>query len=403
MNVTERFLRYVSYDTQSEETSKTVPSTLKQRRLAEVLRAELTELGMERVVLDRYGRVYGHLPATPGCEERPGIGLIAHMDTAAEASGANVRPRIVDYQGGDIQLNETTVMSPADFPSLKRYVGCHLIVTDGTTLLGADDKAGIAEIVAAMDYLVSHPEVPHGPVAVAFTADEEIGRGADHFDYDAFEVRQAYTVDGGEVGEIEDETFNAASAGVLVYGRSVHTGSAKNQMKNAAVLLTEFLGMLPPAERPEHTEGHEGFFHILNMKGDCEHAMANLLVRDHDREKFEARKAYLQNVTDFLNVKYGEGTFALRCQDVYYNMKEYLAGHMDLIENAKTAFRRAGVEPFVTAIRGGTDGARLSEEGVPCPNLSTGGANFHGRFEYIPVESMEKMVKMLVELVRCDA
>lgn len=403
MDVTERFLRYVSYDTQSDETSDTAPSTAKQLLLAEVLRAELEELGLRRVVLDRYGRVYGHLPATPGCEERPGIGLIAHMDTAEEASGANVRPRIVDYQGGEIRLNDTTVMTPAEFPSLNRYVGCQLIVTDGTTLLGADDKAGVAEIVSAMAYLVSHPEVPHGPVAVAFTADEEIGRGAEHFDYDAFEVREAYTVDGGELGEIEDETFNAASAGVLVHGRSVHPGSAKNQMKNAALLLTEFLGLLPPAERPEHTEGREGFFHVVNLKGDCEHAMANLLVRDHDREKFEARKAYLRSVTDFLNAKYGEGTFELRCQDVYYNMKEYLAGHMDLVEKAKAAFLRAGVTPYVMAVRGGTDGARLSEEGVPCPNLSTGGVNFHGRFEYIPVESMEKMVRMLVELVRCDA
>lgn len=403
MNVTERFLRYVTYDTQSDEASLAVPSTAKQLRLAGVLRQELEELGLQDVALDRYGRVYGRLPASPGCEELPGLGLIAHMDTASEASGANVTPRIVEYQGGEILLNQEKgiVLSPEEFPSLNRYVGCHLIVTDGTTLLGADDKAGVAEIISALDWLIAHPEVKHCPVSVAFTPDEEIGRGADWFDFDRFGVPAAYTVDGGELGELEYENFNAATAGVLVRGRSVHPGSAKNQMKNASLLLMEFLGMLPPAERPEHTEGYEGFYHVLNLKGETEQAMANLLIRDHDRASFEGRKAYLRSVTEYLNEKYGEGTFTLRCQDTYYNMSEYLAPHMELIEGAKAAFRRAGVEPVVTPIRGGTDGARLSAQGLPCPNLSTGGANFHGRYEYIPVESMEKMVETLVALVTC--
>lgn len=404
MNIVERFLHYVSFDTQSSEDSAAVPSTAKQLVLAEVLRRELEQLGLTNVKLDEYGRVYGILPATPDRAGLPGLGLIAHMDTAGEASGANVKPRIVEYQGGDILLNEAggIVMSPEDFPSLNRYVGQHLIVTDGTTLLGADDKAGVAEIVTAVEYFVEHPEVSHRAVYVAFTPDEEIGNGADHFDHDYFQVPGAYTVDGGELGGLEYENFNGANAGLIVHGRSIHPGEAKDKMVNAVLLLTEFIQMLPPAETPAHTEGYEGFYHVGNVKGDTTSAMLNLLIRDHDRERFEARKQFLEDTADFLNRKYGEGHFELKIRDSYYNMKDMIEPHMELIENAKTAFLAAGVQPQVVPIRGGTDGARLSYEGLPCPNLSTGGVNFHGVYEYIPVESLEKMVQVLVNLVKAD-
>lgn len=404
MNVTERFLHYVSFDTQSSEDSASVPSTAKQLVLAEALRRELEQLGLADVKLDEYGRVYGVLPATADCAGLPGLGLIAHMDTAGEASGANVKPRIVAYQGGDILLNEDTgmVLSPEDFPSLERYVGQHLIVTDGTTLLGADDKAGVAEIVTAVEYLTEHPEVSHRAVYVAFTPDEEIGRGADHFDHDYFQVPGAYTVDGGELGELEYENFNGANAGVIVHGRNIHPGEAKGKMVNAALLLSELIQMLPSVETPAHTEGYEGFYHVGNIKGDANSAMLNLLIRDHDRERFEARKQFLRDTVDFLNRKYGEGRFELKIRDSYYNMKAMIEPHMELIENAEQAFLSAGVQPRVVPIRGGTDGARLSYEGLPCPNLSTGGVNFHGFYEYIPVESMEKMVQVLLNLVKAD-
>ncbi|MCD8366832.1 MAG: peptidase T [Clostridiales bacterium] len=404
MTVCERFLRYVSFDTQSNGESQTVPSTAKQLVLAEELRRELAELGLEDVKLDEYGRVYGRLPATAGCEALPGLGLIAHMDTAGEESGANVKPRIVDYQGGDIVLNEALgiVLSPREFPSLNRYVGKHLIVTDGTTLLGADDKAGVAEIISAVAWLVEHPEVAHRAVYVAFTPDEEIGRGPDHFDFDTFQVPCAYTVDGGELGGLEYENFNAAAAKVTIRGRSIHPGAAKNKMVNAVLLASELIQMLPPAETPAHTEGYEGFYHVGGVKGDTSSATVWMIIRDHDRASFEARKAYLEQVVAFLNAKYGEERFTLELRDSYYNMKSCIEPHMELIEQARQAFLDAGVEPCVVPIRGGTDGARLSYEGLPCPNLSVGGVNYHGLYEYIPVESMEAMVQVLVNLVQAD-
>ncbi len=404
VNVCERFLRYVSFDTQSDGESQTVPSTAKQLALAEALRQELAELGLDDVKLDAYGRVYGRLPATPGCEDLPGLGLIAHMDTAAEESGANVKPRIVDYQGGDIVLNERLgiVLSPREFPSLTRYVGNHLIVTDGTTLLGSDDKAGVAEIVSALACLVEHPDLAHRAVYVAFTPDEEIGRGPEHFDFNYFQVPYAYTVDGGELGGLEYENFNAASAKITVRGRSIHPGSAKNKMVNAVLLATELIQMLPPAETPAHTEGYEGFYHVGGIKGDTSSATVGLIIRDHDRASFEARKAFLEQVVAFLNAKYGEERFTLTLRDSYYNMKSCIEPHMELIEQAKRAFLEAGVQPCTVPIRGGTDGAQLSYQGLPCPNLSVGGVNYHGLYEYIPVESMEAMVRVLVNLVRAD-
>ncbi len=404
MTVCERFLRYVSFDTQSDGESQTVPSTAKQLALAQELRQELAALGLEDVKVDEFGRVYGHLSATPGCEELPGLGLIAHMDTAGEESGANVKPRIVDYQGGDIVLNEALgiVLSPREFPSLNRYVGNHLIVTDGSTLLGADDKAGVAEIVSAVAWLAEHPEAAHRAVYVAFTPDEEIGRGADHFDFDYFQVPYAYTVDGGELGGLEYENFNAAAAKITIRGRSIHPGAAKNKMVNAVLLASELIQMLPPAETPAHTEGYEGFYHVGSIKGDTSSATVRMIIRDHDRASFEARKAYLEQVVAFLNAKYGEERFTLELRDSYYNMKSCIEPHMELIERAEQAFLDAGVQPCTVPIRGGTDGARLSYEGLPCPNLSVGGVNYHGLYEYIPVESMEAMVQVLVNLVRAD-
>ncbi len=400
MDIIERFLKYVSFDTQSDESSETVPSSAKQKVLGEQLVRELSALGLCDAVMDKMGYVYAHLPATSGCEDKPVLGLIAHMDTAPDASGANVRPRIVRYSGGDIPLDGGEIIRTSLFPFLARYIGQELIVTDGKTLLGADDKAGIAEIVAACAYLAEHPEIPHGRIAVGFTPDEEIGCGADHFDLARFGADFAYTVDGGELGEIEYENFNAAAATVTVHGVNIHPGSAKNRMKNAVLLANQFVSMLPPAETPAHTEGYEGFFHVSDLCASETEAKISMIVRDHDREKFEARKAFLTRLCAYLNGEWGEGSFVLDLRDSYYNMKEKILPHMELIENAKAAMLAYGVEPVVVPIRGGTDGARLSYEGLPCPNLSTGGANFHGVHELIPVESMRKMVEVLVELVR---
>ena len=399
MNVTERFLRYVSYDTQSSEDSDTVPTTEKQKVLGAALAQELSELGLHGARMDEYGYVYGWLPATVGCEGVPCVGLIAHMDTAPSAPGANVNPRVVRYEGGDIPLSDSVTMRASEFPSLARYVGQDLIVTDGTTLLGADDKAGVAEIFTAVEYLAAHPELPHGRIAVAITPDEEVGSGADHFDVEGFGAAAAYTVDGGELGELEYENFNAASAKVTVRGFNIHPGSAKDKMRNASLMAMEFVGMLPPAETPAHTEGYEGFYHLHDMKGSETEAELHYILRDHDRARFEARKEYLGRAADYLNAKYGAGTVELVLKDSYYNMKAQIEPHMYLIHRARAAFAKVGVEAVEVPIRGGTDGARLSYMGLPCPNLSTGGANFHGIMEYIPVQSMEKMVQVLVELV----
>ena len=397
MTVKERFLHYVSFYTTSDENSDTVPSTARQKALGQFIAEELNAMGVA-AEMDAMGYVYGWLPPTPDRADEPAIGLIAHMDTAPDAPGDNIHPRSVLYQGGDIPLSDTEAIRAKDFECLSRYVGQELIVTDGATLLGADDKAGVAEIVTAVAYLTEHPAVSHRGVAVCFTPDEEIGRGADHFDYQKFRAPFAYTVDGGALGEIEYENFNAASVKVAVRGVNIHPGSAKNKMKNAALLACEFVNRLPPAETPAHTEGYEGFYHLTDISGCEMNAEVRLIIRDHDREKFEARKAFVENLCAYLNTVYGAGTFTPEIKDSYYNMKEKILPHFHLIEAAEEAMRKAGAEPVTVPIRGGTDGARLSYEGLPCPNLSTGGENFHGVHEFVSVPAMETMVKVLVNL-----
>ena len=401
MNAIDRFLRYVTYDTQSAEGSDTCPSTEKQKVLGQALADELGQLGLYNAHLDEHGYVYAWLPATPGCEGVPCIGLVAHMDTSPDAPGANVKPRIVRYEGGDLVLNEEKgiVMKAADFESLAKYQGQDLIVTDGTTLLGADDKAGVAEIVSAVAHLVAHPEIRHGRIAVCITPDEEVGQGADRFDVEGFGAAVAYTVDGGELGEIEYENFNAANAGIFVHGVNIHPGSAKNKMKNALLIALEYASMLPPAQTPGHTEGYEGFYHLHDMKGNETEAELHYLIRDHDKAKFQAKKDFLAKIADFLNGKYGPGTVEVAVKDSYYNMKELIEPHMYLILRARAAMEAAGVTPITVPIRGGTDGARLSYMGLPCPNLSTGGLNFHGVHEYIPADALLKMTQVLVNLV----
>ena len=402
MDCVSRFLRYVSFPTTSNTTEQTVPSNLKINDLANALAEELRSIGLTDAAVDEYGRVYAHLEATPGREQCRTLGLIAHMDTSPDASGENIKPQRVLYQGGDLVLNEELGiwMTAEEFPSLQQYVGQELIVTDGTTLLGADDKAGIAEIVTAAEWFVSHPEVPHGRIAIAFTADEEIGNGADYFDFARFDADFAFTVDGGALGEVEWENFNAANAGIKIHGRNIHPGSAKNIMKNAVLLANEFITMLPAAETPAHTEGYEGFFHVNYIHAEETEGYINLIIRDHDRELFEGRKLLLENITRYLNAKYGENTFELILKDTYYNMREKMVDHMFLIDWAKESFGEVGVAYREIPIRGGTDGAVLSWEGLPCPNLSTGGENFHCVHEYIPVPSLEKMSEMLIRLVQ---
>lgn len=395
MTVTERLLHYVSFDTQSDESSETCPSTAKQKLLGEALVEEMRALGIADARIDADGYVYGSVPGTPGA---PAIGLIAHMDTSPDCSGKGIKPRIVEYTGGDIALNDTTLLSPADFPILNRSVGKHLIVTDGTTLLGADDKAGVAEILSAAQLLLTS-EKPHGTVKLAFTPDEEIGRGADRFDVKGFGADYAYTVDGGALGELEYENFNAASAKIEICGKSIHPGSAKGQMVNAALVAMELHGLLPALETPYYTEKYEGFYHLVAMRGETEQAELQYIIRDHDRAKFEARKAVMEKACAEIDRRYGAGTAVLTLRDSYYNMKEKIAPCMFLIENAKKAMESVGVTPKVVPIRGGTDGARLSFEGLPCPNLCTGGENFHGRFEYIPADDMETITNLLAQLM----
>ncbi len=403
MNVLDRFLKYVSFDTQSDAYSNATPTTAKQKLLGAELAAELNQMGLQNAHMDAFGYVYGFLPATPGCETVPCMGLIAHMDTSPSFSGADVKPRIVEYRGGDVELGHGLFLKAKEDEALKNYVGQHLVVTDGSTLLGADDKAGIAEIFSAIEYLIAHPEIPHGRIAVGITPDEEVGSGADHFDVAGFGAAAAYTVDGGELGELEYENFNAAGAKVTIHGLNIHPGSAKNKMRNAILLAIEFNSMLPPAETPAHTEGYEGFYHLQHMEGDETLATLEYIVRDHDSEKFQSKKSTLERIASYLNEKYGAGTVELELKDQYYNMKAQIEPHMHLIHRAKAAFRAVGIEPREVAIRGGTDGARLSYEGLPCPNLSTGGVNFHGPQEYIPVESLEKMVEVLIRLVQAEA
>ena len=398
----DRFLRYVKIDTQSDENTKTTPSTEKQRVLAELLERELEEMGAEEVVCDeQYGYVYASVPASEGCENAPVLGFIAHMDTSPAVTGENVTPRIIEhYDGGDILLNdaEGIVLKVEDFPEITRLKGQDLIVTDGTTLLGADDKAGIAEIMAMAEYLLTHPEVQHGKLRIGFTPDEEIGEGADHFDVKLFGADFAYTVDGAELGGLEDETFNAAGAKITVHGRSVHPGGAKGKMLNSILIAQEFQSLLPVFQNPMYTAGREGFFHLDGISGNVEKTVAEYIIRDHDRGLFEEKKEIFAKCSDFLNQKYGSGTVTADIKDTYYNMKEILAPHAHLMENAAAILREMGVEPKVTPIRGGTDGARLSYMGLPCPNLCTGGANFHSRFEYACVQSMEKVTELLIRL-----
>ncbi|MBQ4575437.1 MAG: peptidase T [Clostridia bacterium] len=397
MTITERFLKYVSFPTTSDETTGTAPSTPEQKVLASYLVDELRAIGLSDARLDDCGYVYASLPASEGMEEIPALGLIAHMDTSPDVSGKDIKPSIISYKGGDIHLGSAVIAADG----LESYIGRDLIVTDGSTLLGADDKAGIAEIVTTVEYLLSHPEIKHRAVAVCFTPDEEIGCGTDHFDFAAFPARIAYTVDGGELGEIEYENFNAASASIEIHGVNIHPGSAKNRMKNAALLAAEFISMMPAAETPAHTEGYEGFYHINDIAGNESLATVRMIIRDHDRAKFEARKSFVSNLCTYLNTVHGEGTFTFTLRDSYYNMKEKLLPHMELIDNAIAAMEDAGITPKIVPISGGTDGARLSYEGIPCPNLSTGGVNFHSIHEFIPVDALEKMVEVLTTLVKC--
>lgn len=391
MTVSERLLKYVSFDTQSDESFETCPSTEKQRALGAALVGEMQAMGIQDAHMDADGYVYG---SVAGAEGAPVIGLIAHMDTSPDCSGKDIQPRIVEYQGGDIVLNgeKGIVMRAADFPRLKNSVGKHLIVTDGTTLLGADDKAGIAAILTAVEELM-HENAPHASIRIGFTPDEEIGRGADRFNVKAFGADYAYTVDGGTLGELEYENFNAASAVVTVHGRNVHPGYAKNIMINSQSIAMEFHAMLPAAERPEHTEAYEGFCHLCEMHGEVEESRLEYIIRDHDREKFERKKAQFVEIAAFLNKKHGEKTVEVRLRDSYYNMREKIEPVMHIVEAAKQAMLDAGVTPSIVPVRGGTDGARLSYEGLPCPNLFTGGENYHGRFEYVPIEDMEACVR----------
>lgn len=401
MTATERFLHYITYDTQSDETSDSTPSTVKQRILGQRLAGELSALGLENAHLDDRGAVYAWLHATPGREADPTIALIAHMDTAPGGSGKDVKARRVLCTGEDLVLNAplNIVMEASKFPDLKTNAGQELIVTDGTTLLGADDKAGIAEIIAALDHLQARPDLPHGPVAVCITPDEEIGRGADYVDLDKLGADFGYTVDGGPLGSLEYENFNAAGAAVTVKGVNIHPGEGKDKMKNASLVAAEFISLVPPAESPAHTEGWEGFYHLCAMKGDESGAELSWIIRDHDRTNFEARKATLQRIGQFLNDTYGPGTVTVEIKDSYCNMKEKLLPHPEILQRARDAFRQAGVEPWESPIRGGTDGAQLSWRGLPCPNLSTGGYHFHSVHEYIPVSSLETMTRVLTALL----
>ena len=399
MTITERFLRYAASDTQSDEQARTMPSTPGQMRFAESLTEELKALGLHDVSLDENGYVMATLPANTRRTDVPVIGFIAHMDTSPDMSGRDVKPRIVAYAGGDIVLNKALgiVLSPDVFPELNNYVGQELIVTDGTTLLGADDKAGVAAIVSAMEYLLAHPEVEHGTVRIAFTPDEEIGRGADRFDVARFGCFGAYTVDGGEIGELEYENFNAAQAVVTLRGRNIHPGSAKGRMINASLLAMQLNDMLPPAERPETTEGREGFFHLTEMAGSVEEAQLTYIIRDHDRALFEKKKETLREAVRRIHATYPESC-TLDMRDQYYNMREVIDQRPELIQWARRAMAEVGVTPIERPIRGGTDGARLSFMGLPCPNLFAGGMNFHGRYEYLPVPSLQKSMETIIHL-----
>lgn len=404
MTVVDRFLKYVTFATQSDEESGITPSTSGQRVFAEALVKELEALGLEEISLDDNSYLMATLPSNMEDKEVPTIGFISHLDTSPDMSGEGVKPRIVSYAGGDIVLNEAEniVLSPRMFPEMEQYIGQDLIVTDGTTLLGADDKAGVAAIISAVAYLKEHPEIKHGKIRIGFTPDEEIGAGADHFDVEKFGCEFAYTVDGGEIGELEYENFNAAAAKVVFSGRNVHPGTAKDKMVNASLLAVEFASMLPADQRPETTEGYEGFFHLTTMMGSVEQAVLQYIVRDHSRELFEQKKQLLEQITAQLNKKY-PGMVSLEMHDQYYNMREIVEPKKYIVDLASEVMEAVGVKPQIKPIRGGTDGARLSFMGLPCPNLFTGGHNFHGRYEYIPIPSLQKSMETVVKIAELVA
>ena len=398
MELLRRFLRYVSYPTTSDENAAGCPSTEGQLVLGQLLADELTAMGAKDAHMDEHGYVYAVIPANRP-DPQPAIGFIAHMDTAPDCAGENIKPSVIAYAGGDILLSaeKKIVLSAEEYPVLSQHIGEHLVVTDGTTLLGADDKAGVAEIMTMADILL-HSDRPHGEIRIGFTPDEEIGSGADRFDVEKFGCAYAYTVDGGTVGELEYENFNGASAVLQVHGRNIHPGYAKDKMKNAGTLAMAFHAMLPAAQVPEQTEGREGFFHLCQMQGNVEEATLTYIIRDHDREKFEQKKALFLETAAALNAKYGDGTFEAAVKDSYYNMIEQILPHPEIIERAERAMERAGMTPKAVPIRGGTDGAQLSFRGLPCPNLCTGGENFHSRFEFVSVEDMERCVEMLLHI-----
>jgi len=401
MNITDRFLKYVSFTTTSDENTNMTPSTPGQMVFAVYLVEELNKIGLKEVMLDKNGYVMATLPANTE-KQIPTIGFISHMDTSPDMSGRHVKPRIItNYDGENIVLNEekNIIFDTSKYPEILQYKGQDIIVTDGTTLLGADDKAGIAEIVTAMEYLIAHPEIKHGKIRVGFTPDEEIGQGADHFNVQQFDSEWAYTMDGGEIGELEYENFNAAGAKVHFKGTNVHPGYAYHKMINSMRIAQQFVGMLPRHETPEHTEGYEGFYHLTNIEGNVEKTTLSYIIRDHDRVRFESRKKEFEHLVHKINAEFGEDTATIEMKDQYYNMREKIEPVMHIIDLAFEAMKQVGVTPDVKPIRGGTDGARLSFDGLPCPNIFAGGHNFHGRFEYVPVQSMEKAMHVIVKIV----
>ncbi len=405
MNLLERFLKYVSIHTTSDENTGLVPSTPQQMEFAKILAEELKAMGMQDVSLDKKGYLMATLPSNID-KDVPTVGFISHLDTSPDMSGKNVKPRIVEnYDGNDIVLNEkeNIVLSPKQFPELTMYRGQSLVVTNGLTLLGADDKAGIAEIMTAMDYFIKNPDVKHGKVRIAFNPDEEIGLGAHHFDVEKFGCQFAYTMDGGEIGELEYENFNAAGAKVTFYGTNVHPGYAKNKMVNSIKIATKFMATVPANESPEYTDGYEGFYHLTGIGGDVEKTTVSYIIRDHDRKKFEERKAHLQMLVDKINSEFGDNTATLEIKDQYYNMKEKVEPVKYIVDIASEAIRQAGVEPKVKPIRGGTDGAQLSFKGLPCPNIFAGGHNFHGKYEFVPIQSMEKATEVVKNIIKIVA
>ena len=402
-SVIDKFLRYISVETTSDPDSETQPSTPCQVEFMKTLVKELEQMGVKDVSLDEFGYVMASIPSNlNNGETAPKLGFIAHVDTSPDAPGKDIKPQFFhNYDGGEIVINKekNLVLSPIEFPELKKYIGQTIITSDGNTLLGADDKAGVAEIMSAVEYIFTHPDFKHGEIKIAFTPDEEIGRGVDKFDVTRFGAEFAYTLDGGEIGEMEYENFNAASAKIFIQGRNIHPGYAKNKMINSILLATEFNSLLPVEQRPELTEGYEGFIHIVHMSGTVEESMIQYIIRDHDRAKFEEKKKLVEDCTDFMNCKYKDNRFRLELKDQYYNMKEKVEPHYHIVEKAVEAMKKAGITAHVQPIRGGTDGARLSYMGLPCPNIFAGGHNFHGKLEYVPAESMEKAVEVIINLI----